>query len=582
MTAADSVSGQIAARDRAEISSLAFLAEASAVLSASLDYEATLTHLAELVVPRLADWCVVHLALDGGALRPVVVAHTDAAKAEMLRTLQQRYPVDPEAPVGPGAVLRSREPSYLPDIGDDLLRSLAHDDEHLRLLRSLDVGAAVIVPLTTRHRTLGTISMAIERGRSWSTDDLELARELGRRAALAVDNARLYSEMEVAQAEAGFQAALLQAQNEAGIEGLLVVSPAGEMISYNRRFAEIWGIDEEVLASRSDAAALAQASERVVDAEGFLATVRQCYQQPDTPRRDEVLFRDGRVLDRYGAPLYGDDGAYYGWAWYFRDVTEQKRTERALFESGERFAALARTLQESLLPPDLPDVRGVELATRYHPAGEGLDVGGDFYDVFQTSPRAWGIVVGDVCGKGAEAARLTALARYTVRAASMQARTPSRILAMLNEALLRQNSLEADDADERFASVVYASLRRTRNGISLAVSSGGHPPALLVQPDGTVRPVGTGGTLLGLFRNADLVDEALELHPGDVLVLYTDGVTEARGPDGELGEEGLIEVLRRCAGASAKDLAGELERVVLAHQGGVAHDDIAILAVRAC
>lgn len=280
--------------------------------------------------------------------------------------------------------------------------------------------------------------------------------------------------------------------------------------------------------------------------------------------------------------MYGDDGAYYGWAWYFRDVTEQKRTERALFESGERFAALARTLQESLLPPDLPDVRGVELATRYHPAGEGLDVGGDFYDVFQTSPRAWGIVVGDVCGKGAEAARLTALARYTVRAASMQARTPSRILAMLNEALLRQNSLEADDSDERFASVVYASLRRTRNGISLAVSSGGHPPALLVQPDGTVRPVGTGGTLLGLFRNADLVDEALELHPGDVLVLYTDGVTEARGPDGELGEEGLTEVLRRCAGASAKDLAGEVERVVLAHQGGVAHDDIAILAVRAC
>ena len=582
MTASDIASGRMAARDRAEISSLAFLVEASAVLSASLDYEATLTNLAEVVVPRLADWCVVHLALDDGTLRPVVVAHTDAGKADMLRALQQRYPIDPDASLGPGAVLRSGQPSYHPDIDDEVLRSVARDPEHLRLLRSIGVAAAVIVPLTTHDRTLGTISMAIEPGRSWSTDDLELARELGRRAALAVDNARLYHQMEVAQAEARFQAALLRAQNEAGVEGLLVVSPAGEMISHNRRFAEIWGIDEEVLASGSDDAALAQASERVVDAERFLATVRRCYEQPDTPRRDEILFRDGRVVDRYGAPLFGDDGAYYGWAWYFRDVTDQKRTERALFESGERFAALARTLQESLLPPDLPDVRGVELATRYHPAGEGVDVGGDFYDVFQTSPRAWGIVVGDVCGKGAEAARLTALARYTVRAASMQARTPSRILAMLNEALLRHNSLEVDDGDGRFASVVYASLRRTRDGINLAVSSGGHPPGLLVQPDGTVRPVGTGGTLLGLFRNAELVDEAVELHPGDVLVLYTDGVTEARGPDGELGEEGLTEVLRRCAGASAKELAGEVERVVLAHQGGTAHDDIAILAVRAC
>ncbi|MDP8987393.1 MAG: SpoIIE family protein phosphatase [Actinomycetota bacterium] len=582
MTASDHVSGPLTTPDRAQMSSLAFLAEASAVMSESLDYEATLTRLAELVVPRLADWCVVHLALDGDTIRPVVVAHTDPAKAELLRELQRRYPLDPDAPVGPGVVVRTRRPSYHPDVDDDLLGSVAQDAEHLESLRSIGIGSAVIVPLTTHDRTLGTISMAVDRGRTWASDDLELAQELGRRAALAVDNARLYHEMEVAQAEARFRAALLQAQNEAGVEGLLVVSPAGEMISYNRRFAEMWGIDEEVLASRSDAAALAQASEQVVDAEEFVTRARQCYEQPRTPRRDEILLRDGRVLDRYGAPLFGDDGAYYGWAWYFRDVTEQKRTERALFESGERFAALARTLQESLLPPDLPDVRGVELATRYHPAGEGLDVGGDFYDVFQTSPRAWGIVVGDVCGKGAEAARLTALARYTVRAASMQARTPARILAMLNEALVRQNTVEPDGDDERFASVVYASLRRTGNGISLAVSSGGHPPALLVQPDGTVRRVGTGGTLLGLFRNADLVDEALELHPGDVLLLYTDGVTEARGPGGQLGEQGLTEVVRRCAGASARQLAEEVERVVLAHQGGTAQDDIAILAVRAC
>ncbi len=563
-----------------QISSLAFLAEASAVLGASLDYEVTLTRLAQLAVPRLADWCVVHLVDTAGTLQAVTTAHVDPARAEQLVDLQQRYPRHLDDDAGPGAALRTATTLYASEVTEEMLAQTTASAEHLELVRAVGIQSVVIVPLIARQRRLGILSLVTERGRTSSPDDVALAEELGRRAALAVDNARLYHDMDLAQREAAFQAALLRAQNEAGVEGLLVVSPTGEMTSFNRRFAEMWGIPDDVIASRSDEAALARAMEQVVDPESFIRRVHEVYQDPVKPVRDEVVFIDGRVLDRYGAPCLGDDGTYYGWAWYFRDITQQKRTEQALLESGERFATLARTLQESLLPPDLPQVPGVELASRYHPAGAGLDVGGDFYDVFKTGRGTWGIVVGDVCGKGAEAARLTALARYTVRAASMQTRAPSGILTILNEALVRQSASEGERHDARFASVVYASLRRSPV-VALTLSSGGHPPALVVRSDGTVEPLSSPGMLLGLFPHPRLVDVTVELGSGDSLVLYTDGVTEARGRRGEYGEQRLASLLATCAGMSAKAVAEAVETAVLDHQDGVARDDIAVLVIHA-
>ena len=235
---------------------------------------------------------------------------------------------------------------------------------------------------------------------------------------------------------------------------------------------------------------------------------------------------------------------------------------------------IARTLQESLLPPELPEVAGAEVAARFHPAGEAVEVGGDFYDVFDTS-HGWSVVMGDVCGKGADAAAVTALARYTLRTLGIQETSPAEVLRKLNEALLRQRP------DRRFCTVAYASLQVNGGGSAeVCLSSGGHPLPLVLRADGTVEAVGEPGTLLGVLAEVSLTDTAVRLQRGDVMVLYTDGVTEARGPRGMFGSDALASVLASCAGLDAKSVAARIESAVLEIQEGHPRDDIAILAVR--
>ena len=183
---------------------------------------------------------------------------------------------------------------------------------------------------------------------------------------------------------------------------------------------------------------------------------------------------------------------------------------------------IARTLQQSLLPVELPDMPGIEAAARFRPTGEGNEVGGDFYDLFQSEGPGWTVIMGDVCGKGPDAAAVTALARYTLRAAAMQERLPSRSLALLNDALLRQRS------DRRFCTVAYAYLEMVDEGARLGLASGGHPLPMLVRGDGTVERVGVSGTLLGVVPDPQIEDRAVTLSRGDLLVFFTDGVIESR------------------------------------------------------
>jgi PAS domain S-box-containing protein len=169
-----------------------YLARASDVLSSSLDYEQTLADLARLVVPELADWCTVDIATDDG-LRQVALAHTNPAKVRWAQELAKKYPPDPDAPTGAPSVLRSGQPVLAPDISDEMLGASAVDDEHLRIIREVGIRSAILVPLIAHDRTLGVLTLiAAESGRRYDESDLALAMELARRAALAVDNARLH------------------------------------------------------------------------------------------------------------------------------------------------------------------------------------------------------------------------------------------------------------------------------------------------------------------------------------------------------------------------------------------------------
>ena len=378
----------------------ALLAEASELFDQSLEEQETMRSVARLCVRGTADTCVMLLGDESTGLRRVAAAAGDETRErELLAALDDRVEDSMLAVMGSGE-------GFVAD-------------------------GAVIVPLVARGRVLGVLAAGFDQLPPGEEDDLlALFEDLGRRAALALDSARLYAE------------------------------------------------------------------------------------------RDHV----------------------------------------------------ARTLQRSLLPAELPHIPGVEVAARYLAAGDGNEVGGDFYDCFATGAGDWALVIGDVCGKGAEAAALTALARYTVRAAALHTRRPSEVLGELNRALLR------DRLDYRFCTVLYAALTPHADRVSVCMAAGGHPLPLVLRAGGEVETVGSPGTLLGIVDTPQLADESVELAPGDALVLYTDGVTEA---DRSSGPGRLAAFLAGCAGADASAIAEAVEREALETQGGRPRDDVAVVAVRA-
>ena len=431
-----------AARAAAERSRerLSFLSEATGVLSASLDYRETLQAVTRLAVPTYADLCIVDL-LEAGRLTTAALAHTDPDAEQVAWAMRRKYAPASAADDPTRETLRYGQPLMFTDMSAEVLRAMAVDDRHLDVLRSLNIGSGIVVPLIARGRVLGTLSLIRNAGHEPfdTADDQTLAIELARRTALAIDNARLYAE-----------------------------------------------------ASRT----------------------------------------------------------------------------------GERFRRMAETLQASLLPPNLPTVAGMDLAATYRAAAAGTTVGGDFYDVFPLGERGWGVVIGDVQGKGTEAATVTGIARHTIRTAAMR-RNPTGSLRVLNEALLR-----GDEHGGRFCTVLYGQLDVADDVARIEFASGGHPPALLRRADGTVEPVGGGGTLMGVIESIDLNHEQTALQPGDALVLYTDGVTEARGNEGEYGEQRLAEAIADAPAATARELADAIERSVTAFSGGRFRDDIALLVLR--
>ena len=412
-----------------------FMAEAGAMLGASLDYEAALEGVAMLAVPTVADWCAIELVTDDGSLRRVTGAHADPVKAELVREIAERWPRRASDPFGIGKVIRTGEAEHLADVDESLLVQIAAGDpEHLEVLRRLRPRSWVVVPLqTVPGKIVGALALVSGETEAFDAVDVGLATELGRRCAVAVENARLYGE------------------------------------------------------------------------------------------RDRI----------------------------------------------------ARTLQQSLLPPDLPDIPGVTIEARFRPAGEGIEMGGDFYDAFEVGEDAWAVTIGDVCGKGPDAAALTALVRYTLRAVTMHERRPECALELVNRAILRNHN------EERFCSAALAVIENRPQGVCVELASAGHPLPLLLRPDGTVEAIGARGHLLGLWQDFVAEPLSIELAAGDALILYTDGVTDARAPERILDTDDLAELVRSCAGAGAAVTAERIEQKVSQGLAGEPRDDIAVLVIEA-
>ncbi len=410
---------------------MAFLAQVGLMLDNSLDYGETLRSLADMTVPELAQLTIIDLVDGDGSIAPAVAASIDPAYARALEEVRRSHPLDMSGPHPVAGVLRTGESALLPDMGDAFLRQVASGEEHLNLIEQLGYHSAIVVPLVARQHVIGTLSLLrMHDAESFAEDDLVLAEELARRAAIVVDNARLY-------------------------------------------------------------------------------------------------------------------------------------------ESSRR---LAGTLQASLLPRRLPDIPGVRMAARYRPALEGQEVGGDFYDAFQIDENRWAIAIGDVCGKGAEAAALTALGRYTIRA--LAEHDAPTVLERLNEAVIR----DQDMTERRFLTVLLANLTVKPGGLELEIAAAGHPPPLILRADGSVEPVAVGGTLLGVASQVSFEPQQVSLHPGDAILLYTDGLTDARAPGRFMSDADLAELLARGHGLNVEQLAEFVEDGATA--GQAPRDDIAILVVQ--
>ncbi len=324
--------------------------------------------------------------------------------------------------------------------------------------------------------------------------------------------------------------------------------------------------------------------------------------QVDIPTTADRLGRAGSApihLEVNLSSLLERGGREAGRVMLLRDVTRRTETEQRLRELLEAETQLATVLQTSLRPASLPHVPRVQLAARSLPAGHGSQVSGDFYDVHQALGGDWAMVLGDVAGKGVHAAVVTSMARYTVRALSAQGWSPKQVVEQLNQALL------VDTGPERFCTLVYARIGERDvassdtggdlggphplPGIRLTLALSGHPPPLLRRLDGSIEAIGRPGTALGIVSLLDIEETVVDLQPGEVLLAYTDGVTEARRDRTEFGEERLAWILATAAsglrgrtGVAAASLVANAvaDRVMDAvTQYAPTRDDIAVLVL---
>jgi PAS domain S-box-containing protein len=405
---------------------LSFLADASELLAGSLDPETTLRNLADLAIHDVADWCAIDLVDQDGGLRNVATAHIAPDKVRLANDLRERYPVDPDAPTGVPNVIRTGQSEIYPEIPDELLVEAAKDDEHLRLMRDLGLASGMVVPLEARGRVFGAMTLiASESGRRYGDSDLELAEDLARRAALAIDNS--------------------------------------------------------------------------------------------------MLFRR------------------------------------------EHEAAVA--LQRSLLPESLPQLPGVEFAGDYEPAAPEIEVGGDWYDAVVVGEDRVALTIGDIAGRGIEAATVMGRVATSLRAYVLDGHPP-------DEALRRTNRLMRESGRPQMATVLHLQLDLETDTAEYVRA--GHPPGLIRLPGGKVERLGGEGTPpLGTFDELDYRVHRIAVPSGSLLLLYTDGLIERSDRDFDVELERLCAALAEAPPDPAECLRWLADRFSTES----VPDDVAMLAM---
>ena len=258
-------------------------------------------------------------------------------------------------------------------------------------------------------------------------------------------------------------------------------------------------------------------------------------------------------------------------------VEEMARRASTVLENARLYAErsyVAETLQQSLLPVSLPDVDCFDVAAIYRPAAGGTEVGGDFYDVFDTPAGNWCVTIADVCGKGVEAAAVTSLARHTLRAAAQHHSESGPMLCSVNAALLRQFD------GSQFCTMALAVVETVGDSARVLLTLGGHPSPMVLRANGEVDLVGEAGSLLGVVPEPDLYEVEVTMNRGDALLLYTDGAIETRTERGRLGTERLMRILSRSAGRTSMEIVAGIDDAIGLRSLGDEVDDLALLALR--
>ncbi|MBI2684420.1 MAG: SpoIIE family protein phosphatase [Actinobacteria bacterium] len=551
--------------------------------------------------------------------RELLVLASASDRPERVLAPWRRVPITANDPVGD--VARNGDACFL---GSPEAIDRAYP--HLAALRT-EWGDAAWASLPLRHagETIGVLVMAFGEPTDFDDDMRAHCREVAVRVAEALVRARLFDAERLARLAARDAQRRLRLLSDVGAilidsssRGGLLAKVADRVVS---DFADGCFVS---LGGSVDDLTLATVRHRDPDSAAAIRNIREMYPPATSgehPARRAMRDERGVLLTRMteqtfraiagsddhlerlvalnthsfiAAPLASNRGAI--------GVVEVVRASDGIvdpFDDDDRFAVeevgrrlglaleyqrlvahehhVAETLQRSLLPERLPDVVGAELGALYLASGTGNQVGGDFYDVFDTPQGGFAAVLGDVCGKGPEAAAVTALCRHTVRALAMREREgrPSRILAHLNRALLRR-----DSNDVQFATAIYARLDPRPDGLDVAIARAGHPPALVVRESGTIESYQVVGGLLGVVPDMHFGEEAVRLFDGDTLVLHTDGVTEARRGNQFFGEERLRGILSETAGQTPDAIVTRIRTAIEQFQRGVLRDDVGILVIR--